>query len=345
MSALAATAGRGPVFLLAYERSGTNLLRRMMGAHPAFDGPPPTHLLTWLTPYEAHYGDLAADEAFLALVEDALQVTQLPLQPWDVPLSADDAVADIPPGERSLPRLLGWMHAQHAAARGKPRWFCKDKKLVHFVYELAIAFPDARFVYLARDPRDVYASYRKAPGGPRHPHVFAAEWADDQERSLRAARGGVLHGRIAEVTYEALLAEPEATVRGLCDFLGEPFLAEMLGAEAGAGMATSNSYWQNLNREVLRNNSGKYRQVLTTGEIRIIEETAWGAMRLLGYAPDAAAAPRPSTPLRTLAARGVHWARARTERARGTADDLQARERRNRFRASMRARIAGRRTR
>jgi len=113
---------------------------------------------------------------------------------------------------------------------------------------LASWFPDAHFIHTFRDPRAIYASriVRSKEGRrgmkARLPQVPARliapvlapfEVAETTRVWLDAARlhrryERMLGERYRLVRFEDLVTEPEATIRGVCEFIGIPFDATIL---------------------------------------------------------------------------------------------------------------------
>jgi hypothetical protein len=143
-----------------------------------------------------------------------------------------------------------------------------------FIETLFALFPAAQFIQLVRDPRDVYCSVRaKAASATPHwatetPEITATEWC-------RRIRCGVpwrdRPDRYIEVRYEALVAQPEATLRAVLAFLGEPWSPGIL--EGGTIFTTS---------------VGRWRAELSTAEIGAIEAVAGDTMSHMGYSLAAA---------------------------------------------------------
>ena len=59
--------------LMCSERSGSNLITRMMGAHPDVCSPAPSHLIRILAENRCRYGDLQVDSHWDRLLNDALK--------------------------------------------------------------------------------------------------------------------------------------------------------------------------------------------------------------------------------------------------------------------------------
>jgi len=93
---------------------------------------------------------------------------------------------------------------------------------------LGAQFPEARFVHLIRDGRDVALSLAESFDRAPQTSAQAALYWSERVRAGREQGGALPSGRYLELRYEELVAEPEATVRRLCDFLEIPYEAAML---------------------------------------------------------------------------------------------------------------------
>jgi Sulfotransferase family len=113
---------------------------------------------------------------------------------------------------------------------------------------LAAWFPDAQFIHTFRDPRAIYASrivrskdgrrgmkarLPQVPARLLTPLLAPFEVAETSRVWLDAARlhrryERMLGGRYRLVRFEDLVTQPEATMRGVCEFIGIPFEATIL---------------------------------------------------------------------------------------------------------------------
>jgi hypothetical protein len=94
------------------------------------------------------------------------------------------------------------------------------------VVELYRRWPDrVKVVLLSRDGRGVYLSRRK---GGRDPHASVRGWVHYYRRALPLLEASLPSDALYRLRYEDLAADPEHTMRALCDFAGLPYAAEML---------------------------------------------------------------------------------------------------------------------
>ncbi len=202
-------------------RSGTTLLRFMLDAHPDLAIPPETGFLRLCEEWFHH--DVSPEKFHHAL-------TSFPesMPAWaDFGVRAEDfhaALSQLVPftvadGFRTFYRL-------YAERFGKSRW--GDKTPLHSRYIDAIrrVIPEARFIHIIRDGRDVALSLREmwfSPG--REMEIQAAHWRDWVVAAREAGRG---QPDYLEVRYEALIREPESVIREICSLIDLDFQSEML---------------------------------------------------------------------------------------------------------------------
>lgn len=117
-----------------------------------------------------------------------------------------------------------------AAALGKRVVAEKTALNVLAFRELAEILPQARFVHVVRDGRDVAASllardWRNPATGERlahtsDPNAAAQYWGGLAARGLAAEEALAQSGRILRLRYEDLVLRPKRTLKGLFAFLG-----------------------------------------------------------------------------------------------------------------------------
>ena len=117
----------------------------------------------------------------------------------------------------------------YASLAGKSRWGDKTPAYLHHVNELLAIWPDARFIVLVRDGRDVALSIVGLPFGPNNVWAAARCWAAGIRRGQETERRHP--DQVLTLRYEDLASEPRREVERICAFLGLAFDEEMLAIE------------------------------------------------------------------------------------------------------------------
>ncbi len=207
-------------FVVGATRSGTTLLRLMLDAHPGLAIPSETHFIPELIGARERHG--AGREQLLELIVSHRRWGDFGLEPAELdaawarldPLTGPDAV-------RAFFRL-------YAAKLGKPgaRWGDKTPGYVKSMREIQAYLPEARFVHLIRDGRDVALSVLKQDWGPQSIEAAAERW---RSRVLRGRAQQPYLGFYIEVKFEDLVLDTERELRRICEFIELDFDPAMLG--------------------------------------------------------------------------------------------------------------------
>jgi hypothetical protein len=209
-------------FVVGVARSGTTLLRFMLDAHSQLAIPPETGFIPTV-------GHLAPDDA------EGFLSTVLGFESWPDfhldPAVLRERVRGLVPftvraGLRAFYRL-------YAERFGKPGWGDKTPSYGPLASAIEALLPEARFVHLIRDGRDVALSVRPLWFAPGPTVEDEARYWAEQVGTTRAECGKCRHA--IEVRYEDLVTAPEPALRRVCAFLDLPFEAEMLSWHERAG--------------------------------------------------------------------------------------------------------------
>ena len=198
-----------PIFVGGMFKSGTSLLRVMLGQHSSISAGLETAWfeLEWdkklgrggeaLTDYIARTAEFYGEDS---------QVAQA------MALASADALAFID-------QLLG----AKTRRDGSRRWAEKTPGNVRFADQIFRRWPDARMVHIIRDPRDTFASLRQIAKWDTAPE-FASRWCDTFGAWEGFKSDGVAtSGNALEIRYESLVVDPVATMGRVLEFLGEPW--------------------------------------------------------------------------------------------------------------------------
>ncbi len=282
-------------FVVGVNRSGTTLLRMMLDAHPELTIPPETHFIPEVIRRANHentrrrlirsitkhprWGDFGLDEA-----EFRARAKQVR------PLTAANAIR--------------CFYELYAEGQGKPRWGDKTPRYMRAMPRITRALPEARFIHLIRDGRDVALSQReRVIDGSTVP---IAAMADRWQRRIAAAREGAAEiddVAYMEVRYEDLVADAEGTLRRICERIELDFHPAMLDYHERAEdrLAEMDRDLDNSDSGVVRtgtnrmaahaltseppttNRSGRWRSEMTAEELTEFEAVAGSMLSELGY--------------------------------------------------------------
>jgi hypothetical protein len=181
-----------PTFVLCSVRSGSTLLRVLLSSHSMIH-----------CPHELHLRDIGVT----------------PLRPY-----ARKALREVGLDRRRL-RYLLWDRVlqRELAASGKRLLVNKTPNDVFIADRIRECWPDARFIFLLRHPGAIARSRQalRPQDSPERNARMVARYCGALEAARRTHDG-------ITVRYEELAADPEATTRRLCEFLGVPWERRML---------------------------------------------------------------------------------------------------------------------
>lgn len=183
---------RPPIFIVGSPRSGTTLTRLIIDSHPDIACGPETH--------------------FLIQLEEITTTHWVRMQRYGY---------DKEYWYRRNAELFDSFQREYAAKRGKTRWADKTPPYAkHLPYVLNL-FPNAQLLHVIRDPRAVVASWAQRWGW-KSALVAPKIWLD----SVSAAQtiGATLPAsQYKEIRFEDLVSSPEAVMRPVFEWLGEPW--------------------------------------------------------------------------------------------------------------------------
>jgi hypothetical protein len=286
-----------PFFIVGNDRSGTTMLRLILDRGPDVAIPPESMVLTDVTVPPP-------DGDWQALMEAVwrhpkVRLWELPGPPPRVPAGlADDAAARC---------VLAAPFEAYARRHGKPRWGDKTPHYVHHVDELAAIWPDARFVVLVRDGRDVALSLRRMPFGPNNAWAAAQWWARGIRAGAAAARRHP--GQVMTVRYEDLARAPEEVVPRVCAFLElgyQPDMLDLTQADRSLIVADQASWFPTLFDGINTRSVARWQHEMPRRDQAVFASLARDELAELGY-------PVPDRPLPPPSPRAVDLYRRHNE--------------------------------
>ncbi|WP_428847035.1 sulfotransferase family protein [Rhizohabitans arisaemae] len=263
----------------------------MLHSHPRIAVPPETRFLVPAYYKRRQYGDLRVPENRYRLAKWITSGKDTKFR--ELRLDADEIIDEIMAGPPSLGSAIGIVFRSYAERFGKPRWGDKRPSYFHHVGMLQRLFPDAQFVNIVRDGRDCVASLKEMPWYRKSVYHAAANWAEAVDYAERHARR-LPADTFYQLRYENLTADPEAELRGLCEFLGEEYDPVMCEPRHIAGEAVpKHKVWhKNTHGDVTQARVGSWQDRLEPWEVALCEAVLGDRLLTNGY--QLSGAPRPA---------------------------------------------------
>ena len=205
----ATSAAAQPFFVVGSVRSGTTLLRLMLGHHST---------ICRCEEMEFVVGDIV-DPATTTDTADYFHRLRL-----DRGFRVSDYTID---ESLSYPEIARDFLRQRLAADGKP---IAGATVHHDFDRLPVIWPEARFIFIRRDPRDVARSCVQM-GFAGTPYFGADFWLN-AEIAWEKLSGQVSPEQRMEIRFEDLVADSPEKMAEICHFIGIEYEPTMLEIEA-----------------------------------------------------------------------------------------------------------------
>jgi hypothetical protein len=164
------TTARNPIFVVGYMHSGTTLLLNILANHPTiFSGLGETNFFARLPLIRQHSPDLDNDESLAAFINRTIKIIRhgynrverrdenslAPTSPLDSDIEAiRRRCNDRRRHDLVFAEVFDYLTQQAA----KTRWLEKTPTHIFHIDDISACVPNAQFVEIVRDPRDVLAS-------------------------------------------------------------------------------------------------------------------------------------------------------------------------------------------
>jgi hypothetical protein len=274
-------------FLMCSERSGSNLIVKLLNGHSKICGPSTKHIINPVARNLFRYEDVSNEDNWKSLLNDISNLMNVEFSVWKKSFSPDELQKLAPCGEISL--LIENIFLEEAKANGKQHVFIKENQAYEFLPFLLINFPDAKYIYQVRDPRDMALSWKKNTIHAGGVVKAARQWQKDQQNTLKNYNELRKIGKAHFLKYEDLIENPKRATSDICDFLGFSFedsILEFHKDDVTQKNASMQKAWKNLSKAVLKDNKNKYVGELSTKEIMAIEKICYFEMNHLGYSTE-----------------------------------------------------------
>ena len=282
-----------PVFIIGNPRSGTTLLRLTLNSHPSICIPPESHFFFWL---EQKYGGWNMKDGLNNYINDLFASTKF--ETWKI--GKNELVNYINQREpENYAELNACIYLLYAQNNDKPNsvWGDKNKLWKEKLPKVQFYYPEARFIHIHRDGRDVACSYKElskrnmtskyAPKLPSDIKEIAIKWKTNIRYLIDFSKT-IDPSKIITVSYEELVKKQDAIGKELCQFLGivEP-THELSHLSTGANKFDEPEEFMEWKEKTKQpadiTNIGKYQSILSRAEIDTFNEICKEELKALGY--------------------------------------------------------------
>lgn len=276
-----------PIFIVGANRSGTTLLRLILNAHSNIAIPEELEYLESRPsgiPIERWRNPGIDSDWYERFVTRTLKTRASILEGLDMEIIKAQILESGANDFRAPYQMMleSWMRLQ-----GKERFGEKTPGNLFYVDILIDMFPEAKFIYVVRDPRAGVSSMREASFFPEDlvfnalsRHKYATEGRSLLEKSVPASQR-------MTVRFEDLVQSPHQTIKAICDFIEEEFEPEMLQFHKNAsnymGASAAKDFNAAATKPIAPQIAEKWRQKLSRAEVAIIEYICADEMRAFGY--------------------------------------------------------------
>ena len=279
------------IFVVGNSRSGTTMLGRMLGLNKSVHTFPELHF------FERYYGNPLNDARALEATSRMLRIEAEGFF-GNSPIAKYHGEANQLLNNDRLhqPVDIYSRFITHALAKRNKQIACEQTpQNVFYTGEILQAFPDAKFINLVRDPRDVLLSqknkWRRLKLGAQfsnrfeslrsrvnyQPITISTLW----NAAVQAGLAFEANPNVITVRFEDLLANPEGTLRRICKHAGIEFSVEMLDVpQVGSSSGEDKPDRKGLNTD--RAQSWK-RGGLTKAELHLCQRVTSENMKRFGY--------------------------------------------------------------
>lgn len=272
-----------PVFIVGCPRSGTSFLYHLLLSAGGF-----ARFHTQMNVFdvlEPIFGDLASVSNKKRMMQEWLRSKAFAVSG----LEAQEVEAKVMAECRSASDFIRIVMDEVARKQGVDRWIDSTPTNVPHMLRIARDFPEARFVHIIRDPRDVALSLDKRQWTrplpwDKHRSLLAAavywEWIVRKGRRY----GATLGARYFEVRYEDLVERPEMPLKKLGEFLQHGLDYDRIKeASVGSVKKPLTSFKEDLN-EGHFSPVGRWKDKFPPDQLVRFEQLIGRYMQELGYA-------------------------------------------------------------
>ncbi len=296
-----------PVFIIGYMHSGTTLLLQVLGGHSqVFSSGGETKFFDFLPMFRRLYPNLKDEKTLREFVIFVIDVARLgyKLGRPNANVGKAEGVApehierliDASRNVKDHGEVFRIVSDYFTQLAGKRRWLEKTPTHILQVDKIVECVPNAMFVEIVRDVRDVLASKKT-----RRKIVWSTDRYTEEQKPFKnlekaydpmwdalswkstVQAGRLAHekhpGNVMTIRYEDLVREPENIVRQVCDFVNLEYEPEMMQAPSRNSADHGESSKSGISSDAVE----RWKRILTPAESAFIQQFVSTEMNLHKY--------------------------------------------------------------
>jgi hypothetical protein len=269
-----------PIFIVGVHRSGTTLLRYMLNSHPDIYIPPESDFIPrfFLNNPNKKLSEREIEKILINIFSKYRFVKEWQGNPPDIRNFTDS--------ERTPDLFLSKLYQLYAQQYNAIRWGDKTPIYSSYINLIEKIFPDAQFIHIIRDGRDVALSMlEKWQKKDFHIDIYfaAQNWV---RRINKARKDGILLGehRYLELRYEDLVNNPVTELKNVCKFLGETYFPIMSQPNVlGSENIEPGSFHDPIRYPPSTARINRWKHEMSQADLRIFQRIAGNLLTELGY--------------------------------------------------------------
>ena len=261
-----------PVFVIGSTRSGTTMLVRLIRKYFHINFGPETQFIIRYYNCLPAYGDLSIDSNFFKLAEDISRERFFKRACKNFKFNFDLSKLKQTSVDKSYSAILDHIFSQFAEQQNMVRWGDKTPAYSHDLPVLDKLFPNAKYIHIIRDGRDVALSQFNIHFGPKNAFTAAKEWKKIVSK-VNAFSEQVEDNRFIEFRYEDILTDPIPFFSQLIPFLS-------IDDPEGKVLETIKS---NINIDLRKGNFYKWKKQFSDQQKEIFEREAGDVLKKYNY--------------------------------------------------------------
>tara|TARA_R110000868_G_scaffold115625_3_gene308671 strand:+ start:1129 stop:2055 length:927 start_codon:yes stop_codon:yes gene_type:complete len=279
-------ASQEPFFIFGSGRNGSTLLNVILNQHSEFFLPPEQYFIgNSIIKFQLYNFILWRD--LVKIIYGEL-IKETGSHSWNFNVNNILNEAFLFEGQqKNMENILRHIYGNCADQNGKPGalWGDTTPMNTRYLNEIYSCFPNAKYVFLIRDGRDVTAAYKKGKTETFDTLVQPEHASDLWIKSIKKYNWLKKKTSVLLVKYEDLVAHPEVELKKIMHHLGREFNAEMLDFQNKVPNVKeyNEPHHHNLHTPIKTTSVGQWKELLNESEKELMSSKLTPYLKQFNY--------------------------------------------------------------